>query len=113
MRLPTVNYIHDPHTCRSPGRRRPGLGVFPERRRAAFHAAGPDPFDHAESSGSHDQTRRNQRPDAGDLISAKLTIVPNDACLTGVKKVGIAPLEKAAADAPAASSGFELLKPGE
>lgn len=50
---------------------------------------------------------------AGDLISAKLTIVPNDAFLTEVKKVGIAPLEKAAADAPAASSGFELLKPGE
>src|SRR5436853_2282821 len=40
----------------------------------------------------------------GDLISAKLTIVPNDAFLTDVKKVGTAPLEKAAAEEPSASS---------
>src|SRR5438128_1784991 len=51
----------------------------------------------------------------GDLINAKLVVVTNDAYLTDVKKVGEAPLPKAAAEAPAppASSGFELLKPGE
>ena len=37
----------------------------------------------------------------------------NDAYLKDVKKVGEAPLEKAPDAAPAASSGFELLKPGE
>ena len=42
-------------------------------------------------------------------------VVSNDAYLKDVKKVGQAPLEKAAAEAPmpTASSGFELLKPGE
>jgi protein SCO1/2 len=52
---------------------------------------------------------------AGDLINAKLVVLPNDAYLTDVKKVGQAPLPTAPADAPApsASSGFELLKPGE
>ena len=49
----------------------------------------------------------------GDLINATLVVVSNDAYLTTVKKVGEAPLEKAPADAPMASSGFELLKPGE
>lgn len=51
----------------------------------------------------------------GDLINAKLIVLSNDAYLTDVKKVGQAPLAKApeAAAAPAASSGFELLKPGE
>jgi protein SCO1/2 len=52
----------------------------------------------------------------GDLITATLTVVPNDAYLTAVKRVGQAPLEKPSATssngAPAAS-GFELLKPGE
>ena len=52
---------------------------------------------------------------AGDLINATLVVYANGAHLTTVKKVGSAPLEKPAADAPlaAASSGFELLKPGE
>ena len=51
----------------------------------------------------------------GDLINAKLVVLSNDAYLTNVKKVGNAPLPKAPAEAPApsASSGFELLKPGE
>ena len=48
----------------------------------------------------------------GDLINATLVVEPNGAYLSEVKKVGEAPLEKAA-DAPAATSGFELLKPGE
>src|SRR5207249_37487 len=49
----------------------------------------------------------------GDLVEAKLVVVPNDAYLTELKKVGQAPLEKPPADVPAATSGFELLKPGE
>jgi protein SCO1/2 len=51
----------------------------------------------------------------GDLINAKLVVLPNDAYLTEVKKVGQAPLPAAPAEtaAPSASSGFELLKPGE
>jgi protein SCO1/2 len=53
----------------------------------------------------------------GDLITARLIVVPNDAYLTDVKKVGQAPLEKPRAvssdAAPSASAGFELLKPGE
>jgi protein SCO1/2 len=42
-------------------------------------------------------------------------VLSNDAYLTDVKKVGEAPLPKAPAEvaAPSASSGFELLKPGE
>jgi len=47
----------------------------------------------------------------GDLITATLVVVSNEAYLKDVKKVGSAPLEKSAA--PSASSGFELLKPGE
>ena len=51
----------------------------------------------------------------GDLINAKLVVLANDAYLTDVKKVGQAPLPgpPAEAAAPSASSGFELLKPGE
>jgi protein SCO1 len=51
----------------------------------------------------------------GDLINAKLVILSNDAYLTDIKKVGQAPLPQPAAEssAPAARSGFELLKPGE
>jgi protein SCO1/2 len=53
----------------------------------------------------------------GDLITSTLVIVSNDAYLKDVKRVGEAPLETASASsAPAASSassGFELLKPGE
>ncbi len=51
----------------------------------------------------------------GDLITATLVVVPNDAYLSAVRKVGSAPLAKPAPDvmtAPAAS-GFELLRPGE
>jgi protein SCO1/2 len=48
----------------------------------------------------------------GDLIDATLVIVSNDAYLTNVVKRGDAPLAKAV-EAPSASSGFELLKPGE
>src|SRR5436309_10225070 len=52
---------------------------------------------------------------AGDLINATLVVVSNGAYLSTIKKVGQAPLEKPPAEAPAptASSGFELLKPGE
>src|SRR5262245_32843729 len=49
----------------------------------------------------------------GDLINATLTIVSNDGFLSAVKKVGEAPLERPPAETPAASSGFELLRPGE
>lgn len=52
----------------------------------------------------------------GDLINATLVVVSNDAYLTTIKKVGQAPLEQPPAEAtltPSASSGFELLKPGQ
>ena len=52
----------------------------------------------------------------GDLVDAKLVVFSNGAHLTDIKKVGTAPLEKPPADVPnppTASSGFELLKPGE
>jgi protein SCO1/2 len=51
----------------------------------------------------------------GDLITATLVIVSNDAYLDDVRKVGSAPLEKPSAEASllAASSGFELLKLGQ
>src|SRR5262245_42367365 len=51
----------------------------------------------------------------GDLINATLVVFSNGAHLTSIKKVGTAPLEKAPAEVPmpTASSGFELLKPGE
>jgi protein SCO1/2 len=52
----------------------------------------------------------------GDLINAKLVVFSNGAHLTEIKKVGTAPLEKPPADVPnppAASSGFELIRPGE
>jgi protein SCO1/2 len=48
----------------------------------------------------------------GDLITSTLVVVSNDAYLKDVRKVGDAPLETPSS-APAASSGFELLKPGE
>jgi protein SCO1/2 len=52
---------------------------------------------------------------AGDLINATLVVFSNGAHLTAIKKVGEAPLEQPPADAPmpTASSGFELLKPGQ
>ena len=52
----------------------------------------------------------------GDLINAKLVVFSNGAHLTDIKKVGTAPLERppaAVPDPPTASSGFELLRPGE
>jgi protein SCO1/2 len=49
----------------------------------------------------------------GDLINATLVVETNNAFVTGVKKVGEAPLEKTASDLPSAASGFELLKVGE
>jgi protein SCO1 len=49
----------------------------------------------------------------GDLITSTLVVVSNDAYLKDVKKVGEAPLAAPAAAAPSASSGFELLKPGD
>lgn len=52
----------------------------------------------------------------GDLINAQLVVFSNGAHLSNIKKVGTAPLEKPPADVPnppSASSGFELLKPGE
>ena len=49
----------------------------------------------------------------GDLINSTLVVVSNDAYLKDVKKVGEAPLAAPPAGPPSASSGFELLKPGE
>jgi protein SCO1/2 len=53
----------------------------------------------------------------GDLMTSTLVVVSNDAYLKDVKKVGEAPLERAreqgAATSSPASSGFELLKPGD
>jgi protein SCO1/2 len=53
----------------------------------------------------------------GDLINSTLVVVSNDAFLKDVKKVGEAPLERSSVSsepsAPSASSGFELVKPGE
>ena len=50
----------------------------------------------------------------GDLVDATLVIVPNDAYLIEIRKAGRAPLEQPPAEAPpAASSGVEVLKPGE
>jgi protein SCO1/2 len=51
----------------------------------------------------------------GDLINATLVVFSNGAHLANIKRVGEAPLEKPPAEVPnpTASSGFELLKPGE
>jgi protein SCO1/2 len=49
----------------------------------------------------------------GDLINATLIVFSNGARLTEIKKVGSAPLEQPPAPNPSASSGFELLRPGE
>jgi protein SCO1/2 len=49
----------------------------------------------------------------GDLITSTLVVVSNGAYLKDVKKVGEAPLEAPPGAAPGASSGFELLQPGE
>jgi protein SCO1/2 len=55
------------------------------------------------------------RVEAGDVISATLVVLSNDAYLRNVKKVGTAPLPdpKNASVAPSASSGFELLRTGQ
>jgi protein SCO1/2 len=52
---------------------------------------------------------------AGDLITATLVVETNGAYLTDIKKTGSAPLEKKPPEPPnpSATSGFELLKPGE
>jgi protein SCO1/2 len=50
----------------------------------------------------------------GDLITSTLVVASDGAHLERIRKVGDAPLESAAAPSPPpASSGFELLKPGE
>src|SRR5262245_45966443 len=51
----------------------------------------------------------------GDLINATLVVESSDAYLTRLAKVGEAPLEQPPTDAPApkASSGFELIRPGD
>src|SRR5262245_49852653 len=51
----------------------------------------------------------------GDLITATLVVISNGAYLTDIRKTGAAPLEKKPPEPPnpSASSGFELLKPGE
>ncbi|HMD34399.1 MAG TPA: SCO family protein [Vicinamibacterales bacterium] len=51
----------------------------------------------------------------GDLVNATLVIVSNDAYLSTITKVGHADVPPPPPDAPmpAASSGFELLKPGD
>jgi protein SCO1/2 len=49
----------------------------------------------------------------GDLLSATLVVISNDAYLKDVKRTGEAPIEPPPAERPAASSGFELLKDGQ
>ena len=51
----------------------------------------------------------------GDLVTATLIVVTNGAYLTDIRKTGSAPLEPPPPEAPnpSASSGFELLKPGD
>ncbi|HMF93026.1 MAG TPA: SCO family protein [Vicinamibacterales bacterium] len=51
----------------------------------------------------------------GDLIDSTLVVFSAGARIRNVRKVGTAPLEKPPADTPMpkASSGFELIKPGE
>jgi protein SCO1 len=51
----------------------------------------------------------------GDVIDATLNIVENDAYLTGVKKVGEAPLEEAPPEPATVTTGtgLPILKPGE
>lgn len=49
----------------------------------------------------------------GDLINATLVVFANGAHLSDIRKVGTAPLEQPPAANPSASSGFELLRPGE
>ncbi|HEX7139327.1 MAG TPA: copper-binding protein, partial [Vicinamibacterales bacterium] len=51
----------------------------------------------------------------GDVVDATLVVFSNGAHLTAIRKVGTAPLEAPPAEAPTpkASSGFELLKPGD
>jgi protein SCO1 len=51
----------------------------------------------------------------GDLINAKLSVESSGVFLTDIRKVGTAPLETPQPAVPeaSASSGFELLKPGE
>lgn len=48
----------------------------------------------------------------GDVIDATLVVFSNGAYVTGIKKLGIAPLD-VAPSAPSASSGFEPLAPGD
>jgi protein SCO1 len=62
----------------------------------------------------HD-AKQLERIKPGDLIKARLVVLVNDAYLTDVTKVGEAPLPKEPPPAanPSASSGFELLKPGD
>ena len=52
----------------------------------------------------------------GDIVGGTLVIVENDAYLTKVKRIGEAPIEQAPPEttvATAASSGLDLLKPGD
>jgi protein SCO1/2 len=49
----------------------------------------------------------------GDLITARLVVVPNDAYLVAVTKVGTAPLEASPTDAPVTTPTIDLLKPGD
>jgi len=51
----------------------------------------------------------------GDLIDSTLVVFSAGARIRNIRKVGTAPLEKPPADTPmpGASSGFELIKPGE
>ena len=52
----------------------------------------------------------------GDIVNGTLVIVENDAYLTTVKRIGEAPIEQAPPEtivATAASSGLDLLKPGD
>jgi protein SCO1/2 len=49
----------------------------------------------------------------GDLITSTLVIVSNDAYLQDVRRVGEAPIAEAAPPSAPASSGFELLRPGD
>lgn len=59
-----------------------------------------------------DERRLMDGLEPGDLIAAKLIVTEDEARLTSIEKTGSAPLDTLP-PAPAARSGFELLKPGE
>ena len=90
------------------------LSVSPDHREATIkHDAIPG-FMAAMTMPYHPRDPREFEPlSEGDLITATLVVESNDAYLKKVRKTGTAPVARPANDAPAASSGFELLKIGQ